>query len=139
MEQRVSLITIGVADPARARAFYESLGWKAAFENEEIVFFQLNGLVLGLFRRDAFDQDMMRDNDGHGRAALAYNTRERDEVGPLLEKAVAAGATLLKPAEEGPWGGYSGYFADPDGHAWEIAWNPAWTISADGRVQMAAA
>ncbi|MED5548966.1 MAG: VOC family protein [Pseudomonadota bacterium] len=136
MEQRVSLITLGVADTARSRAFYEALGWKAAFENEEVVFFQLNGIVLGLFRRDSFDLDMKRDNDGTGRIALAYNVRDRSEVDPALDRAVAAGGSVLKRAEEAPWGGYSGYFADPDGHAWEVAHNPAWTISAAGHVEM---
>ena len=136
MEQRVSLITLGVADTARSRAFYEALGWKAAFENEEVVFFQLNGIVLGLFRRDSFDLDMKRDNDGTGRIALAYNVRDRSEVDPALDRAVSAGGSLLKRAEEAPWGGYSGYFADPDGHAWEVAHNPAWTISAAGHVEM---
>lgn len=138
MEQRVSLITLGVADTARSRAFYEALGWKAAFENEEVVFFQLNGIVLGLFRRDSFDLDMKRDNDGTGRIALAYNVRDRSEVDPALDRAVSAGGSLLKRAEEAPWGGYSGYFADPDGHAWEVAHNPAWTISAAGHVEMSA-
>lgn len=136
MEQRVSLITLGVADTARSRAFYEALGWKAAFENEEVVFFQLNGIVLGLFRRDSFDLDMKRDNDGTGRIALAYSVRDRSEVDPALDRAVSAGGSLLKRAEEAPWGGYSGYFADPDGHAWEVAHNPAWTISAAGHVEM---
>ena len=136
MEQRVSLITLGVENPSRARAFYEALGWTAAFENPQIVFFQLNGLVLGLFQREAFDQDMLRENDGVGRVALAYNVRDRDEVEPLLEQAVAAGGSLLKAAEEAPWGGYSGYFADPDGHAWEIAWNDQWVIDAAGNVSM---
>ena len=136
MEQRVSLITLGVADTARSRAFYEALGWKAAFENEEVVFFQLNGIVLGLFRRDSFDLDMKRDNDGTGRIALAYNVRDRSEVDPALDRAVSAGGSVLKRAEEAPWGGYSGYFADPDGHAWEVAHNPAWTISAAGHVEM---
>ncbi|MEP3120755.1 MULTISPECIES: VOC family protein [Alphaproteobacteria] len=136
MEQRVSLITLGVADIARSRAFYEALGWKAAFENEEVVFFQLNGIVLGLFRRDSFDLDMKRDNDGTGRIALAYNVRDRSEVDPALDRAVSAGGSLLKRAEEAPWGGYSGYFADPDGHAWEVAHNPAWTISAAGHVEI---
>jgi len=136
LEQRVSLITLGVADPARSRKFYEDLGWKAAFQNEEIAFFQLNGLVLGLFRRESFDHDMTRDNDGSGRVALAYNVRERAEVDPLLERAVAAGGSLLKAAEEAPWGGYSGYFADPDGHAWEIAHNGAWAIDAAGNISM---
>ncbi|WP_300542461.1 VOC family protein [Maricaulis sp.] len=136
MEQRVSLITLGVDNPARAREFYEKLGWTAAFENEQIVFFQLNGVVLGLFQRESFDHDMKRDNDGRGRVALAYNVRDKAEVDPLLEKAVGAGATLLKPAEEAPWGGYSGYFADPDGHAWEIAWNGSWAIDADGNVRI---
>ena len=138
MEQRVSLITLGVADTARSRAFYEALGWKAAFENEEVVFFQLNGIVLGLFRRDSFDLDMKRDNDGTGRIALAYNVRDRSEVDPALDRAGSAGGSLLKRAEEAPWGGYSGYFADPDGHAWEVAHNPAWTISAAGHVEMSA-
>ncbi|GLK53900.1 MAG: glyoxalase [Maricaulis sp.] len=138
MDQRVSLITLGVADTARSRAFYEKLGWKAAFENEEVVFFQLNGIVLGLFRRDSFDLDMKRDNDGTGRIALAYNVRDRSEVDPALDRAVSAGGSLLKRAEEAPWGGYSGYFADPDGHAWEVAHNPAWTISAAGHVEMSA-
>ena len=138
MDQRVSLITLGVADTARSRAFYEKLGWKAAFENEEVVFFQLNGIVLGLFRRDSFDLDMKRDNDGTGRIALASNVRDRSEVDPALDRAVSAGGSLLKRAEEAPWGGYSGYFADPDGHAWEVAHNPAWTISAAGHVEMSA-
>jgi hypothetical protein len=138
MEQRVSLITLGVADTARSRAFYEALGWKAAFENEEVVFFQLNGIVLGLFRRDSFDLDMKRDNDGTGRITLAYNVRDRSDVDPALDRAVSAGGSLLKRAEEAPWGGYSGYFADPDGHAWEVAHNPAWTISAAGHVEMSA-
>ena len=136
MEQRVSLITLGVADTARSRAFYEALGWKAAFENEEVVFFQLNGIVLGLFRRDSFDLDMKRDNDGTGRIALAYNVRDRSEVDPALDRAVSAGGSVLKRAEEAPWSGYSGYFADPDGHAWEVAHNPAWTITAAGHVEM---
>ncbi len=136
MDQRISLITLGVKDPARSRAFYEAMGWRASFENEEIVFFQLNGVVLGLFRRESFDADMMRDNDGQGRVALAYNVRDRDEVDPLLAKAVEAGGSLLKAAHQAPWGGYSGYFADPDGHAWEIAWNDQWVIDPAGNVSM---
>ena len=98
----------------------------------------LNGIVLGLFRRDSFDLDMKRDNDGTGRIALAYNVRDRSEADPALDRAVSAGGSLLKRAEEAPWGGYSGYFADPDGHAWEVAHNPAWTISAAGHVEMSA-
>ena len=136
MDQRISLITLGVTDPARSRAFYEAMGWTASFENDEIVFFQLNGVVLGLFRRESFDADMMRDNDGSGRVALAYNVRERDEVAPLLDQAVEAGGSLLKAAHQAPWGGYSGYFADPDGHAWEIAWNDQWVIDTAGNVSM---
>lgn len=138
MDQRISLITLGVTDPARSRAFYEAMGWTASFQNDEIVFFQLNGVVLGLFRRESFDADMMRDNEGSGRVALAYNVRERDEVDPLLEQAVDAGGSLLKAAHQAPWGGYSGYFADPDGHAWEIAWNDQWVIDAAGNVSMGA-
>ena len=136
MEQRISLVTLGVGSPARSKAFYEALGWSAAFENEQIAFFQLNGLVLGLFQRDSFDADMMRANEGTGRVALAYNVRHRDEVEPVLAAAKAAGATILKAAEATEWGGFSGYFADPDGHAWEVAFNGQWALDANGNVSM---
>lgn len=140
MEQRVSVITLGVANVGRARAFYtEGLGWAPAFEESGVVFFQLNGLVLGLFPLPDLlaDAGMAGADPAAGRVggmALAYNVRERDEVDRVLDQAVAAGARLLRPGDDAFWGGYTGYFADPDGHLWEVAWNPAWPIDADGNV-----
>jgi predicted lactoylglutathione lyase len=134
MEQRLSLITLGVADLARARAFYErGLGWTVLNAMEEVAFYQLPGLVFALFERKALEVDANRRIDGvFSGVAVAINQRSRDEVDALFAEAVAAGATILKAAEETPWGGYSGYFADPDGHAWEVAHNPFCTIHADG-------
>ncbi|MCW5723813.1 MAG: VOC family protein [Maricaulaceae bacterium] len=136
MEQRLSLITLGVENPARSKAFYQSLGWKPAFEADDIVFFPLNGIVFALFRRAALDADMGRENAGPGAFALAYNVRGKAEIEPVLAAAQAAGGAILKPAEDTEWGGRSGYFADPDGHAWEVAWNPHWPIDAAGNVSM---
>ncbi|WGF88467.1 VOC family protein [Marinivivus vitaminiproducens] len=136
MDQRLSLITLSVTDLARSRRFYvDGLGWSPHFENEQIVFFQLNGLAFGLFELAAYMADAkLAAKPGYGGIALAYNARERDQVEPLIAHAVDAGGTLLKAAAEPPWGGYSGYFADPDGHVWEIAWNPGWTIDGAGHV-----
>jgi uncharacterized protein len=139
MEQRVSVITLGVADLPRSRAFYvDGLGWKPVMDSKEIVFFQLNGLVLGLFPiRDLLADAGMADADPAGRTggmALGYNVHEREQVDPVIEQAVAAGGRLLKPGQDAFWGGYSGYFSDPDGHLWEVAWNPPWPIDADGNV-----
>jgi len=137
MEQRVSLITLGVADLDRSRRFYEALGWKAGDTPEGVVFFQIPGGVFGLWSRAALAEDAgVADSGGFGGIAIAYNARSRDEVDAVLAEAVAAGAKLLKPAKEAFWGGYSGYFADPDGHAWEVAHNPFWTVEADGRVTL---
>jgi len=138
MEQRVSLITLGVRDLGVSRKFYvEGLGWKPAFENSDIIFFQAGGMIFALFLRDQLAADFNADPREFGRPvmSLAYNVRSKDEVDPILQAAVAAGGTLLKAAREAPWGGYSGYFADPDGFAWEIAWNPAWRIDTDGSVE----
>lgn len=138
MEQRVSLITIGVADLARARTFYVSgLGWKPVFENDTVVFFQLNGVIAGLFPLDelAKDASYPLDRLGTGGMALAFNTRSREEVDALLSVAKRAGATVSAPAAEKVWGGYGGYFVDPDGHLWEVAWNPSFAIDEDGNVQ----
>lgn len=138
MEQRVSLITLGVADLARSLRFYESLGWRRANDHAEVVFFQAGGLVLGLFARAALAADAGLSEEGSGfrGIALAYNARSREEVDAVLAEATAAGAKLLKPAEDAFWGGYSGYFADPDGHLWEVAWNPDWTVLEDGSVRL---
>lgn len=139
MEQRVSVITLGVADLARARNFYvDGLGWEPALELDEVVFFQLNGIVLGLFPLAELLKDAQLPADDPvgrvGGSALAYNVRERSEVDSVIEQAVAAGGRLIKPGQEVFWGGYSGYFADPDGHLWEVAWNPSWPIDEDGNV-----
>ncbi|MFN3459538.1 MAG: VOC family protein [Oceanibaculum sp.] len=139
MEQRLSLITLGVADIARSRAFYEALGWTASgIGDGDVAFFQCGGLVFSLFGRSdlAKDAGLSAEGAGFRGIALAYNTRSREEVDKVLAEMVAAGATLVKPAAEAPWGGYSGYAADPDGHLWEIAWNPGFPIAADGSVSL---
>lgn len=139
MEQRYSLITLGVADMARARRFYEDgLGWKRGNADEAVTFYQTPGGMLGLYGREALADDAKVAPDGQGFAGitLAYNARSREEVDAVLAEAVAAGARLVKAAEDVFWGGYSGYFADPDGHLWEVAWNPFWSIDAEGRVSL---
>jgi uncharacterized protein len=139
MEQRISLITLGVRDLQASKAFYANgLDWKPAFESPEILFYQAGGMVFALFARDQLAADMNADPGklGPSAMALAYNVRAREEVEPILQRAVAAGAELLKPARQADWGGYSGYFADPDGFAWEVAWNPSWKISTDGRIEL---
>ena len=137
MEQRVSLVTLGVTDLARARRFYEEgLGWRRANDHPQVVFYQAGGMVLALWGRDALAEDAQLPSAGSGfRAiALAYNTRDRAEVDAVLAEAEAAGGRIVKPAHEAFWGGYSGYFADPDGHLWEVAWNPDWEVAADGSI-----
>lgn len=139
MEPRISLITLGVADLDRARAFYERLGWRRKVKAAEgVAFFQMGGMALSLYPRHELAADARLSAEGGGFAgfALAYNTRARDEVDSVLAEAVAAGATLLKPAEEAFWGGYSGYFADPDGFAWEVAWNPGFSLDEEGRLTL---
>jgi uncharacterized protein len=129
---------LGVKDLGTAKRFYvDGFGWKPAFENKEIIFFQTGGMIFALFLRDHLAADFQMDSAtfGHAAMALAYNVRTKREVNPLIERAVAAGATILKPAREASWGGYSGYVADPDGFAWEVAWNPAWRLAADGSVE----
>lgn len=141
MDQRLSLVTLGVADLEKSARFYEDgLGWKRGNRDEGIVFFQMPGMILALWSRASLAADAkVKDGggDGFGGMALAYNARSRGEVDAALAEAKAAGARLLKPAEETPWGGYSGYFADPDGHVWEVAHNPFWKIGEDGSVSLA--
>ena len=139
MEQRVSLITLGDGDLMAAARLYESgLGWKRANSEPGIVFFQLPGMVLGLWSRKDLAEEAGVEDSGAGFSgmALAYNARSREEVDRVLDEAAAAGATLLKRAREVFWGGYSGYFRDPDGHVWEVAHNPFWTIAEDGSLRM---
>lgn len=135
MQQRMSLITLGVADLARARRFYEDgLGWQVGLAEGEIVFFQLNGLILSLYPRTALAKDTGVDDPGGGLGSitLAHNARSEPEVDNLLSEAERAGGRIVKPASKAEWGGYSGYFADPDGHLWEVAHNPFFPIDADG-------
>ena len=141
MEQRLTLVTLGVTDLARSRAFYESLGWqRSAKKAEGVAFFQMGGVVLSLFGRADLAKDAGLTDAGQtgsfGGIALAYNTRSREEVDAVLAEAVAVGARLLKPAQEAFWGGYSGYFADPDGYPWEVAWNPGFPLDENGRLQL---
>jgi uncharacterized protein len=135
MEQRVSLITLGVDDLGRARRFYETgLGWTPVQVPEGVVFYQLPGLVLALWGRQELAQDVRRPVDGRfSGMAIAINQRSPEEVDAVIAEAERAGATVLKRAENLSWGGYSGYFADLDGHVWEVAHNPGSTIHADGR------
>lgn len=138
MEQRISLVTLGVKDLAASKQFYvDGLGWKPAFQNNEIIFFQTGGMIFALFLRDKLAEDFQAGPDTFGRAAmsLAYNVRAKSEVDLLLKQAATAGAEILKLAREASWGGYSGYFADPDGFAWEVAWNPVWHVAPDGSVE----
>ncbi len=137
MEPRISLITIGVADVGRARAFYESLGWKASGASQpEVAFFQAGGMALALFSRASLAEDAHLTDIGgaFGGITLAQNMVSEESVDQLLEEARRAGATILKPAQRVFWGGYSGYFADPDGHPWEVAYNPGFKLQADGRL-----
>lgn len=137
MQQQMSVITLGVADLARSHRFYvEGFGWKPVFENGEIIFFQMNGLMLGLWNAKAQSDDMGRDNAfGPAPVSLAHNVGSKQAVKPLMDQLVAAGGKLLKEPVVPPPGGFAGYVADPDGHAWEIAFNPAWPISPEGYVQ----
>src|SRR5579875_2821020 len=133
MEQRISIVTLGVEDLERSRSFYERLGWRRSMtEAEGIIFFQAGGMALALYPRAELAKDARVEETGFGGFTLAYNARSHDEVDEVLMEAVSAGGTLLKPAEEAFWGGYSGYFADPDGFAWEVAWNPSFPIAKDG-------
>lgn len=139
MEQRLSVMTLGVADLARSRRFYEDgLGWKRSTEDEGIVFYQVGGSILALFPREQLAEDagVPSQGDGFGGITLAYCTRSKDEVDAVLDEAARAGARILKPAADAFWGGYSGYFADLDGFPWEVAWNPAWTVTSEGEVRL---
>lgn len=139
MEQRLSIVTLGVADLTRSREFYQRLGWRRAMANSEgIVFFQAGGMALALYPRAELAKDANLPPDGHGFGGItiAYNARTREEVDAVLAEAQTAGATILKPAQEAFWGGYSGYFADPDGFPWEVAWNPFFMIAEDGALHL---
>lgn len=137
----ISLITLGVADLERSRAFYAALGWEAAQAPEGVVFIQLVGQVLALFGIDDLAEDMKAERSGLGTGAitLARNFATEAEVDAAFELALSAGAAVLKRPEMVFWGGYSGYFADPDGHVWELAMNPFWNLGEDGTLTLPAA
>jgi catechol 2,3-dioxygenase-like lactoylglutathione lyase family enzyme len=138
MEPRISLVTLGVADLARSRAFYEALGWHGQ-EAEETYFVQAGGSAVVLWSRAKLADDagiVDHGSDGFGGVALAHNVRSRDEVDAIMAAASAAGAAVTKPAGETFYGGYAGYFADPDGHLWEIAHNPGFTLEPDGSLTL---
>jgi uncharacterized protein len=136
VEQRVSLVTLGVRDLARARKFYEQLGWRTGAEpGDDVVFFRAGGMVLALWDRARLAEDSgAEDTGGWGGITLAHNVRSPEQVDAVLEEAAAAGATVVRPGAETFWGGYSGVFHDPDGHAWEVAHNPHWLLLEDGSV-----
>ncbi|MGD1925352.1 MAG: VOC family protein [Paracoccaceae bacterium] len=139
MDQRVSMITLGVADLERAGAFYSALGWQKAAESQPgITFYQCPGMVLGLFPLDELAKDQGRPGAhlGSGAMNIAQNQPDRQAVDAVFEQAIGAGATSMKPPQEVFWGGYSGYFADPDGHAWEIAHNPFFPLARDGTLTL---
>ena len=137
MEPRISLITLGVADVGRSRAFYEALGWTGTSPDGDVVFIQAGPMVVALWSRSQLAEDSaVTDNGGWGGITLAHNVRSPDEVDGVLAEAAAAGATIGRPGEATFWGGYSGVFLDPDGHPWEVAHNPYWTIADDGSISL---
>jgi len=139
MEQRVSVITLGVTDLKRSAEFYERLGWRRSMAKAEgIVFFQAGGMALALYPRAelAKDANISPEGSGFSGVSLSHNTRTAEEVDLVIEKAAAAGAKVLKPAQKAFWGGYSGYFADRDGFLWEVAWNPYFSIAEDGGIRL---
>jgi hypothetical protein len=136
VQQRVSVITLGIGDLARSRTFYEALGWTTNAEpDEDVVFFQIGGMVLALWDRAKLAEDsVVSDAGGWCGVTLAHNVGSPDEVDAVLVEAERAGATIGRPGAETFWGGYSGVFIDPDGHSWEVAHNPFWAISDDGAI-----
>jgi len=137
MEQRLSLVTLGVTDIGRARAFYEALGWTGESPDGEVVFFQAGGMIVALWGRDKLAEDSaMSDGGGWGGVTLAYNARSPEEVDRVIAEPESAGATIGREGAPTFWGGYSAIFIDPDGHPWEVAHNPGWTIAIDGSVHL---
>lgn len=137
MQPRITLITLGVADVGKARAFYEALGFNASADsNADVTFFDAGGVVLAVFGRKALAADAHADDtpSGFSGVTLAHNVASAAEVDAVMAEAIAAGAVLKKPVAATFWGGYAGYFADPDGHIWEVAHNPFWPMDAHGRV-----
>jgi len=139
MEQRLTVVTLGVSDLARARAFYEALGWTTGAEpDDDVVFFESGGMVVALWGRSQLAEDSgVTEGEGWGGITLAHNVRSPADVDAVLAEAGRAGATITRPGGETFWGGYSGVFVDPDGYPWEVAHNPHWTLEEDGSVKLA--
>jgi hypothetical protein len=142
LEQRLSVMTLGVRDLGAARKLYtEALGWTPFYDKNDVVFFDLGGFVLGIYGHSGLAEDMGLAGAGapagpyHG-FALAYNARTREEVDDIFRRLTARGVQILKAPHEASWGGYCGYFADADGHAWEVAFNPQWPVRPDGRLDI---
>jgi catechol 2,3-dioxygenase-like lactoylglutathione lyase family enzyme len=137
MEPRISLVTLGVSDVARSTEFYRSLGLpKRDFESDDVAFFTLEGTWLALYRRDLLAEEATagavepgEEPTGYGGFTLAHNVESRERVDAVLDEAAEAGAEIVQSGTERDWGGYSGYFADPDGHHWEVAWNPDFDLA----------
>jgi predicted lactoylglutathione lyase len=138
VEQRVSLVTLGVSDLGRARSFYEGLGWTSSSEpGSDVVFFQAGGMVVSLWSRTALAEDSgVIDGGGWGGVTLAHNVGSPEEVDAILTAARAAGAQIARDGGRTFWGGYSGVFVDPDGHPWEVAHNPHWSLDEDGSIRL---
>jgi predicted lactoylglutathione lyase len=137
MDQRLSLVTLGVRDFGRARAFYEALGWRGQSPDGEVIFFQAGGIIVALWDREKLAEDSaVVDGGGWGGVTLAYNVNSPEEVDRVIEEARAAGATIGRAGAATFWGGYSGIFIDPDGHPWEVAHNLGWPIAPDGSVHL---
>jgi predicted lactoylglutathione lyase len=137
MEQRLSLVTLGVADVERARRFYERLGWQVGLELDDTVFFQAGGMIVGLWSRDRLAEDSgVTDAGGWGGITLAHNVGSTDDVDHVIEQARAAGGDIVREPAETFWGGYSGVFLDLDGHPWEVALNPGFPLADDGSVSL---
>jgi catechol 2,3-dioxygenase-like lactoylglutathione lyase family enzyme len=138
MEQRLSLVTLGVHDLARARAFYEALGWSGQSPpGGEVVFFQAGGMIVALWGREELAADStVEDAGGWGGVTVAHNVASPAEVDAVLEEAAAAGGTIGRAGAPTSWGGYSGIFIDPEGHPWEVAHNPYWTLAEDGSIHL---
>lgn len=136
MQQQISVITLGTRDLRRSRQFYVAgFGWTPVFENDEIIFYQMNGFVLGTFDQSALEKDMNRSGlSTPGAFSLAHNLPSQAAVDDAIDRLLRAGGRLIRPADAPPHGGFRGYVADPDDHAWEIAWNPAWHIDEKGHV-----
>lgn len=140
MEQRVSFVTLGVRDLVAARAFYARLGWRESSSSQDgVAFFDAGGVVFALYGWDALAEDaavvekgVPADGAGFRGVALAHNVADKEDVAAVLAEAEAAGATIVKPAADVFWGGHSGYFADPEGHLWEVAWNPFMPLDENG-------